>query len=325
MSPGETAEVNIAWAADNDGDPRSAQLTSGSPASVVGIKLLGSSNPDARISYNWLVSHGEGYPRDWGPWLKFNQENWEKINPYGSGIYFPDTAMGTPGGDRSKYFLMSNGEIDFNQIFTDTLPKIDTNWVPADIRWSKDFADGIDIRFVYSFGAFDLAPGDTIFAAVALVAGEDFHIDPANRAKNLPDNPYLYYENLNFSDLVYNSQMALEAYQSFVKKKGTRQRMPADFSLKQNYPNPFNAGTTIPFTVYSKLEMENSPIHTTLAIYNILGQKVKTLVDETKLPGEYEVRWYGKDEKGNFVASGIYLYQLKAADFHESRKLILLR
>jgi hypothetical protein len=291
MSPGETVELNIAWAADNDGDPHRGEFNSACPTSVMGIELLSSSNPDARISYNWLVSHGEG----------------------------------TPGGDRSKYFLMSNGEIDFNQIFTDTLPKIDTNWVPADIRWSKDFADGIDIRFVYSFGPFDIPPGDTIFAAVALVAGEDFHFDPANRAKNLPDNPYLYYENLNFSDLVYNSQMALEAYQSFVKKKGTRQRLPPDFSLKQNYPNPFNAGTTIPFTVYSKLETENSPIHTTLAIYNILGQKVKTLVDETKLPGEYEVRWYGKDEKGNFVASGIYLYQLKAGDFQESKKLILIR
>jgi len=214
LSPGETTEVNMAWGADNDGDPRSAQLTSQSPASVVGIKLLGSSNPDAKISYNWLVSHSEGYPKDWGPWLKSNQEKWEKINPYGSGIYFPDSAMGTPGGDRSKYFLLSNGEIDFDQMFTDTLPKVDTSWVKAAGGWSKDLADGIDQRFLYSFGPFDIPPGDTIFAAVALVAGENLHTDPANRAKNLPDNPYLYYENLDFSDLVSNAQKALEVYQS---------------------------------------------------------------------------------------------------------------
>jgi hypothetical protein len=52
---------------------------------------------------------------------------------------------------------------------------------------------------------------------------------------------------------------------------------------------------------------------------------VRTLVDEAKLPGEYEVRWYGKDHKGNFVGSGIYFYQLKVGDFQENKKLILIR
>jgi hypothetical protein len=181
---------------------------------VVGITLLGSSNPEAQISYNWLTSNSEGYPKDWGPWLKVNREKWKQVNPYGSGIYFPDNAMGTPGGDRSKYFLLSNGEIDFDQIYIDTLPKIDTNWVPADNNRSKDFADGIDIRFVYSFGPFDIPTGDTIFAALALLAGENFHTVPRNRADNLPDNPYIYYENLDFSDLVYNAKKALEVYES---------------------------------------------------------------------------------------------------------------
>ena len=211
---GETTEVNIAWAADNDGQPHWGDFTELSPTGVIGIKLLDCSNPDPEISYNWWRSDGQGYPLDWGPWLKVNQEKWEQINHYGSGIYFPDNAMGTPGGDISKYFLMSNGEVDFDQIFTAVLPAIDTTWVPADPVFRYRYLQGADTRFVYSFGPFDLAPGDSIFAVIALIAGEGFHTDPANRARNLPGYPYAYYENLDFSDLVNNVQKTLEVYES---------------------------------------------------------------------------------------------------------------
>ena len=322
---GETTEVRIAWAADNDGQPYGGIFTESSPAGVIGIKLLSCSNPDPKISYNWHFTDSQGYPVDWGPWLKINQGKWKEMNPYGSGIYFPENAMGTPHGDISKYFILSNGEIDFDQIFTDTLPKVDTSWVPADSQLSKNFADGIDIRFVYSFGPFDLAPGDTIFAVIALVAGENFHTDPLNRAANLPNNPYLYYEHLDFSDLVYNAAKAVETYQDFVEVELERKKMPATFCLKQNYPNPFNSATSIPFTVHGKLKTENRPVHATLDIYNILGQKVRTLVDEKKKPGCYEIVWEGKDQKGNEVGSGIYLYKLKAGDYQQVRKMVLLK
>jgi len=183
---------------------------------VIAFKFLGSSNPDAEVSYNWWASNSQGYPKDWGPWLRVNQEKWEGINPYGSGIYFPDTAMGTPGGDRSKYFVLSNGEIDFDQIFTDTLPKVDTSWIPAHSSVSRDMVEGFDIRFVYSLGPFDLSPGDSIFATLALVAGENFHIDPTNRDINLPLYPYTYYSNLDFSDLIENSVMAQQMYDTLL-------------------------------------------------------------------------------------------------------------
>lgn len=98
-----------------------------------------------------------------------------------------------------------------------------------------------------------------------------------------------------------------------------------DFSLGQNYPNPFNPNTTIPFTVYGKRKTESGPIHTTIAIYNILGQRVRTLLDETKKPGHYEVVWDGKDDKGSRVSSGIYFYQIKTQYVRESRRMILLK
>ncbi len=213
-SSGETTKVNIAWAADNNGQPYSGEFTEKSPNGIIGIKLLDCSNSNPEISYNWWNSHDAGYPYDWGPWLKANQEKWEQINPYGSGIYFPDNAMGTPGGDISKYFLMSNGEVDYDQIFTAVFSKNDTSWIPADPKLSYDFVQGCDTRFTYSFGPFDLAPGDSIFAVIALVAGDSFHTDYSNRARYLPNNPNKYYENLDFTDLVNNVQKAQEVYES---------------------------------------------------------------------------------------------------------------
>jgi hypothetical protein len=103
--------------------------------------------------------------------------------------------------------------------------------------------------------------------------------------------------------------------------------LPNSFELSQNYPNPFNPTTTISFFLSCKLQDASckTPIRTTLSIYNILGQKVITLVDEDKLPGEYKVIWDGKDDSGEEIASGIYFYQLKTKDFTQTKKMLLLR
>ena len=101
--------------------------------------------------------------------------------------------------------------------------------------------------------------------------------------------------------------------------------MIPDFSLKQNYPNPSNPSTDIRYTVRGSQSVVRSPLHTTLKIYNILGEKVRTLVDEPKSAGSYEVVWDGKDDKGKEVASGIYFYQLKTGDFTETKKMLLLK
>lgn len=101
--------------------------------------------------------------------------------------------------------------------------------------------------------------------------------------------------------------------------------VPSSVRLFQNYPNPFNSTTQIPFSVNSSLLTENGPIRTTLKVYNILGQEVKALVDEEKLPGTYEVSWDGMDNNGIKVASGIYLYKLQAGHNTEIKKMLLVK
>jgi hypothetical protein len=173
---------------------------------------------------------------------------------------------------------------------------------------------------------------------------------------NLPLNSYIGHTNvkLRFHLTSYNAGTADGWYIDDVRfnfqptavEEEVTSSAPVQFSLHQNHPNPFNSATAIPFTVpgsqlpvtspktqvpspmktvHSSQFMVNRPIHATLKIYNILGQRVGTLVDEEKAPGDYTVIWDGKDDKGNDVASGIYFYRLMAENQSITRKMILLR
>jgi hypothetical protein len=97
--------------------------------------------------------------------------------------------------------------------------------------------------------------------------------------------------------------------------------VPQSFALTQNYPNPFNPSTSVQFTVASG----QSSVPTTLKIYNVRGQLVRTLVDEPKISGTYEVIWDSKDDRGEAVSSGVYFYKLKAGDYTETKKMILMK
>ena len=94
---------------------------------------------------------------------------------------------------------------------------------------------------------------------------------------------------------------------------------PSEFELFQNYPNPFNPATTIRTGLHKSAVI-------TINIYNVLGQKVKTITEnEYKNLGFYTYRWDGINDSGIKCSSGIYIYTLKAGNFIASRKMILLR
>lgn len=103
-----------------------------------------------------------------------------------------------------------------------------------------------------------------------------------------------------------------------VVSEETAGAQPERFRLEQNVPNPFNSDTVIRFALPERTEVA-------LGIYNLLGQKVATLVQGTRSSGTYQVHWDGRDQEGNDLASGIYLYRLKAGTQVETRQLALLR
>ena len=91
-----------------------------------------------------------------------------------------------------------------------------------------------------------------------------------------------------------------------------------EFRLHQNYPNPFNASTRISYEL---------PVaaHVTLAIYNMLGEKITILVEAIQPTGGHTVEWNGRSSEGHPVASGIYFARFQAGGFRDSKKLILIR
>jgi len=96
------------------------------------------------------------------------------------------------------------------------------------------------------------------------------------------------------------------------------QNLPKRFALHANYPNPFNPTTVIKYDL-------PKAAHVTLTIYDVLGRKVRTLLDKDMLAGYQSIVWEGKDDRDVPVASGIYLYRIQAAAFIKVKKMMLLR
>ena len=121
----------------------------------------------------------------------------------------------------------------------------------------------------------------------------------------------------NILDEMINGQLEVLALTHILSEN----IVPRKFSLSQNYPNPFNPSTTITFS----LNTENTE-DTEIIIYNIKGQKVKTLVKGKLKKGEWKTTWNGKDGNNKPVASGIYFYKLKVGNKSlETKKCLLLK
>jgi len=94
--------------------------------------------------------------------------------------------------------------------------------------------------------------------------------------------------------------------------------VPASFNLEQNFPNPFNPETSIKYQLAGQREVS-------LKVFNLLGQDVATLVNQKQEAGVYRATWDGTNRFGQKVASGVYLFQLKAGDFQMTRKMVMMR
>ena len=94
--------------------------------------------------------------------------------------------------------------------------------------------------------------------------------------------------------------------------------IPSQYALSQNFPNPFNPVTSVNYQLPKRS-------HVTITIYNTLGQEIKTLLDDDQPAGFYTAHWDGTGNTGNRVVSGIYLYQIKAGDFVNVKKMAVVK
>ncbi|MFA7329878.1 MAG: hypothetical protein WC326_02280 [Candidatus Delongbacteria bacterium] len=212
---GQWIAVNTAWIADNDG--RDADIDQGNQFTsphVTGFRVLRSPNPKLRTSFNWWTSSlsaAQDFGPAWQSWGGTPRGNWSLLR-------------GTPTSDGEKYFILSNGEFDYNQWSVDDTPWIlahPQEWRAGDgslLRtepWSDpaagsydaaDVANGYDTRYLISWGpmgvydhvdgqgnwVYRLNPGEKFSFSVALVAGLNFHAPNAPQAADGTLDPDLY-------------------------------------------------------------------------------------------------------------------------------------
>jgi hypothetical protein len=98
----------------------------------------------------------------------------------------------------------------------------------------------------------------------------------------------------------------------------TGRTIPTSYSVAQNYPNPFNASTVIRYSLPEQARVK-------IEIYNILGQKVKTLVDEVQTAGYKTVEWNGTNAQNRTVASGVYFYKINTGKYSEVKQMTMLK
>lgn len=115
-----------------------------------------------------------------------------------------------------------------------------------------------------------------------------------------------------------NSQRNFYAYEGIPLGTEDNASIPAKFVLDQNYPNPFNPITSISF------ELPEESI-VSIKIYNSLGDEIKTLINEFRPIGQYQINWDGTNNTGEIVSGGTYFYQLKVGEFTQTRKMVLLK
>lgn len=255
--------VPLPWARDYDWDD-------GKTPGVIGLEFLGLPDSADRVTYNWWAPYDTlPWPQLWGP---TDPDNLNDV-PY-------------PWDRQDYYVLMSNGYFDPDQMDSVNAP----------------YNTPADQRFLFSFGPFDLNPGDTTNFAFALVCG------------------------LGFSEFGFHVRQAKDLYERGYALPDTgAPPSPARIELFQNRPNPFTGTTTIYFTLSGIPGRIQDAKHITLFVYDVNGRFVRTLADWPKSPGLHWCYWDGQDDVGRMVPSGIYFYRLQLGELSTTRRMVLVR
>jgi hypothetical protein len=98
----------------------------------------------------------------------------------------------------------------------------------------------------------------------------------------------------------------------------TKPVLPNKFVLEQNYPNPFNPSTTIKYEIPDQVRNDN--VNVSIKVYDVLGREIATLVNKQQKPGNYEVEFDATE-----LTSGIYFYRMRAGEFVQTKKMLLMK
>lgn len=201
--------IRIAWLADNDGNNEAVDIpkdiktefTSKDPIGVVGTRIVRTPSDSLKFSFNWWVSNTNA-PSDFGPRRK--GVDGDPFRDFGG-------FLGTPEGDKNKYYIMSHEEFDYDQLFS-AVDLSGEGWLEPGPD-AANISDGFDTRYLLSFGPFTIFPGEELPITFAYVGGDNFHVHPQDK-NNLfnPLQPDAFADALDFTDLGINAQWASWIY-----------------------------------------------------------------------------------------------------------------
>jgi hypothetical protein len=236
---------------------------------------------------------------------------WEAIPHFGNnGIYTFEVIL-TSDGNISYQYLSMVGNL--NQYTTGIENQDGTTGLQVACN-QQYLSDSLAVKFLYPLFWLHVFP-----SAGYSLAGENFQTTVTFDARDLSEGTY-------WGMLIINSSDPIQPTLSlpctlFVEPVGVAEQtgyLPTEPSLLQNYPNPFNPTTEIKFALPRASDVN-------LVVYDIMGREVRELTNGSVEAGYHSVIWDGKDGEGQSVASGIYFYTIKAGDFNQSHKMVLLK
>jgi hypothetical protein len=196
--------INVAYIMDNDGDPNEDQTAFDmlSATGLAGVRVVRTPSDSLKYSFNWWATDYGSAANDFGP---------RQIGDASDPFRDMDGVLGTPLGDRNKYYVMYHEEFDYDQLFTGK-DHTDQGWLPRPPN-ANNIANGYDARYLLSFGPFNIHPGEILPVSFAWICAENIHKNAGDFADYYrPALPEEYYNKLDFSDLARNSMWASWIY-----------------------------------------------------------------------------------------------------------------
>jgi hypothetical protein len=187
------------------------------------------------------------------------------------------------------------------------------NWVTIDLRdnaidASNDFYAGFIVNGAYENSS---SPYNRVmYTAVSGVTEYHTYVYMHEPGEDYTPGWY-YYSNAKFLIRAYVHTGTTDA-------KETIELLPTAYSLDQNYPNPFNPSTIISYTLPKASNVN-------IKIFDALGKEVRSLINEDKSAGKYNIMWDSRNNYGQRVSSGIYFYKINAGDFVQTKKMVLVK
>ncbi|MCK4448457.1 MAG: T9SS type A sorting domain-containing protein, partial [Candidatus Marinimicrobia bacterium] len=205
-------------------------------------------------------------------------------------------------------YIPDEGRYLSNELILDT-PILENTWYNA-IYEFKEAPEGDSVNYYAIFELRD--DSDQVLANLAVTTNSppvqgSYPLEIGHGGDGMCFNGY-------FDDIKIHNYPAV-GLQVSTEPDGN---IPLRYELSQNYPNPFNPTTRINYTV------PNSE-HINLIIYDLMGRKVKTLVNKVVAPGKYTAVWNGRNETGSLAATGVYFYVLESRNFNKVRKMVLIK